>query len=96
MASGVEMQEPGLGEKGWGGGAGRRRAGTGYGVGGLKRSEWWGEASEDSELAGALSPEAQHLTRRWLGPELNGAFHVPAHLQRLARPPRSLLVGRGE
>ena len=56
----------------------------------------WGEGSEDSELAGALSPEAQHLTRRWLGPEQNGAFLVSAHPAVPGRPPRSLLVGRGE
>lgn len=97
MASGAEIQEPGLGEKGWGGGDGRRKAGTGRRVGGLKCSEGWAEGSEDSELATVLSPEARHLTRRWLGPEPNGAFHVSLHtLQRLAQPPCSLLVGRGE
>ena len=32
MASGAEMQEPRLGEKGWGGGDGRRKAGTDKGL----------------------------------------------------------------
>lgn len=95
MASGAEMQEPRLGEKGWGGGDGRRKAGTGQGVGGLKYSEGWGEGSEDSELAGALSPEAQHLTRRRLGPELNGAFHVSAHPAAPGTASTQLTGGKG-